>query len=297
MGKGITINDLPSRKFNNFWKEGICYEEVNKIITEGKPPGDANKWISNFETKLKSYLVTHVDELKDKNPKKRCRDLYYVIYDILHKIKKLSGYDESYSLIQNAIQEHIKTSAQYSGYSDCVDYTFEEDIDYVQDNIENKKKIDDLGEDVNYVSEKIDQINRSPQCNEIKLKLETDCSTLKEIYKADFSEYLDILQYYNEKNFDNFDSTIAKITCSTIGNVKKEHLQDTDGSLNFSTLHIFMITPFRTWFDTNIRKKIKILNRLNYNATDDILDETPEYLQTNSHNDRYNIKYNSTWDS
>ncbi|SBS81997.1 unspecified product [Plasmodium ovale curtisi] len=266
--QGITINDLLSRKFNNFWKEGIYYEEVNKIITEGKSPGDTKKWISNFETKLKSFLVTHVNELKDKNPKKRCRDLYYVIYDILHKIKKLRGYDESYK-----------------------------DIDYVQDNIENKKKIDDLGEDVNYVSEKIDQINRSPQCNKIKLKLETDCSTLKEIYKADFSEYLDILQYYNEKNFDNFDSTISKITCSTTGNVKKEHLQDTDGSLNFSTLHIFLITPFRTWFYTNIRKKIKILNRLNYNATDDILDETHEYLQTNSHNDRYNIKCNSTWDS
>ncbi|SBT00778.1 PIR protein [Plasmodium ovale] len=307
MATDITVNELPSKQFNSIWNEGICYNEVTDIITNNKIPSETYRWMDNFRKVFKVNLEKHQVNIKDNSLEKRCRDLYYIIYDILYKLKNLKEYThEIYNPIKLGIKRFIDSAFIGIQNGSCLSFSINE-VDYENVNIMNKKYIDDLGEDITYIEKKMNEVNRSIECNALKKYLEGEIIRIKSIYETDPENYKKILQYYKQDNFDHFENIIGKIKC-TSGNAQETALMENkDVSVNFLPLHIFIVpflsifgflliiffiykvTPFRYWFDRKIRKNIKFSDSINDEITDKFLIESPRYIQTNSYATGYNV--------
>ncbi|SBS94843.1 PIR protein [Plasmodium ovale] len=320
METSISVNDLPSKKFNNIWDEGICYSEVNNIITRKKSPEEAYKWIGNFQKNFSNNLEKHKDKINNNTRNKRCRDLYYIIYDILYQLKRLEGYNSIYSGIKENIKGFINSafmnySLRDSGYMNCLPASINE-ADYEYGNGKDKKYIDDLGEDITYIEKNIDQINSSHECSKIKAYLEEEFYTRNRIYQLNNEIYEKILGYYEKNNFDSFKDIIAKIECTTSeDSQQKVHLDDSETRLDFLPSHIIILpilfllgfllifsflcklTPFRFGFNRKIWKKLIFSNNADDEVSHKILEHSSEYAQTNSYNDEYKVLYNSVADT
>ncbi|SBT57066.1 PIR Superfamily Protein [Plasmodium ovale wallikeri] len=313
---GISVSDLPSKKFNNIWDEGICKSEVTDIITHKKVPDAAYTWVANFGKNFKVNLDKHQVDINDNTLEKRCRDLYYIIYDILYKLKNLEGYkNNTYDSIKETIKGYINSAFINKRYWSCVPASINE-ADYEYAKIKDKKYIDDLGEDVTYVENNIDDINSSHECSVIKLYLEQEFRTRNDSYNLDNETYTKIIQYYKKSNFDSLKDIIEKINCNTGGDFQvEEHLVDQETPVNSFPLNIvivpvlsllgfiliiyflYKVTPFSSWFDRKMRKKIIFSNNVNDEISHKTLEEACEYQQTNAYHDEYNVLYNSVADT
>ncbi|SBT55979.1 PIR Superfamily Protein [Plasmodium ovale wallikeri] len=312
----ITLNELPSKKFGNIWNEEICYDEVNNIITHKKGTGDAYKWLTNFGKKFKINLEKHQVNINDNTLEKRCRDLYYIIYDILYQLKNLEHYEYStYNTIKETIKVYIRSAFINIGYASCLPDSINE-ADYEYANVKDKKYIDDFCEDITYIEKSVNQINSSHECNEIKVYLEEEFNKRNQTYNLKKELYAKILEYYKKNNFDSLKDIIAQIKCTTGENVQeKELLDDPETPVDSSHWHsivapvlslwgfllififLYKATPFRSWFDRKIRKKIIYSNNENDEVSHKIFEESCEYPQTNPYNDEYNVLYNSVADT
>ncbi|SBT83595.1 PIR protein [Plasmodium ovale] len=313
---GISVDELPSKKYKNIWDEGICYSEVNNIIAHKKIPAEAYKWIGKFQKNFKNNLETHHVEINNNTREKRCRDLYYIVYDILYKLKNLRGYDDiNYNAIKSAIKHYINSEFINKGYASCLPDSINE-ADYEYPNVKDKKYMDDLVEDIIYIEQKTNEINRSLECNGIKKYFEGELSKIKLLYEADEQKYKKILQYYKQDNFDNLINIIEKIRCNTVEDFRETRdIENEETEVDFLPLHIFIAsilslfgflliffflyqaTPFRSWFDRKIRKKIIFANNANDEVSHKILEEPCEYPNTNSYSDEYHVLYNSVADN
>ncbi|SBS91763.1 PIR protein [Plasmodium ovale] len=308
----ITLNELPSKKFGNIWNKEICYDEVKNIITHEKGTADAFKWVANFRKEFKINLEKHQVNIKDNTLEKRCRDLYYIIYDILYQLKNLKHYEDStYNTIKETIKVFIRSAFINVRYASCLPDSINE-ADYENANVKDKKYIDDLGEDITYVENNIKKINSSNECNEIKVYLEEEFNKRNQTYNLNTELYAKILEYYKKNNFDSLKDIIAQIKCTTGGNVEeREPLDNPENQVDSFPLHnlivpvlsilgflliiffLYKATPFRSWFDRKIRKKIIFSNNAYDEVSHKILEESCEYPQTNSYNGEYNVLYNS----
>ncbi|SBT00384.1 PIR Superfamily Protein [Plasmodium ovale curtisi] len=320
MATGISVDELPSKKFNNIWNEGICYSEVNNIITDKKDLVDAFRWVENVKKKFSNNLKQQKGIIDDNTLEKRCRDLYYLIYGILYQLKNLKDYNTIYTGINGAIKNHINSAfinASFTdkGYANCLVVANEED-DYEHATIKNKKYIDDLCEDAIYVEKNINQINSSHECSKIKLYLGDEFNTHNNTYNLNKEFYAKILGYYEKDNFDSFKDIIAKIKCTTSDDFQvRANLDGLESRLDFLPFHIIIVpilsllgflliffflyqaTPLRSWFDRKIRKKIIFANNENDEVSHKILEEPCEYPKTNSYNDEYHVLYNTVADN
>ncbi|SBS93510.1 PIR Superfamily Protein [Plasmodium ovale curtisi] len=320
MATDISVNDLPSKKFSKIWEDGICYNEVNDIIRYNKGQVEAFTWKGNVQKNFSNHLGKLKAEIKENTLEKRCRDLYYLIYGILYQLKNLKDYYTIYIGIKDTIKNHINSAFMNAaitdtGYANCLVVANKEE-DYEHDTIKNKKYIDDLCEDFIYIEKNINQINRSLECNGIKKYFEGEISKIKPLYETDTQKYKKILQYYKQDNFDNLINIIEKIKCNAVEDFRETRdIENEETEVDFLPLHIFIssilslfgflliffflyqATPFRSWFDRKIRKKIIFANNANDDVSHKILEDSCEYPKTNSYSDEYHVLYNFVADN
>ncbi|SBT57068.1 PIR Superfamily Protein [Plasmodium ovale wallikeri] len=301
--------ELPSKKFNNIWNEGICYSEVNNIITDKKDSVDAFRWVKNVEKNFSDNLKKQKVIIDDNTLEKRCRDLYYLIYGILNQFKNLRNYGHIYNGIKVTVKSHINSAFINLKYANCMMNDTKENY-YEQANLKDKKYIDDICEDIKYIDSNISDINSSSKCKEIKEHILEKNSSLRTTYNPESDS--DILKYYKFKSLDELDNIIKKIKCTPNGDT--EQLELTGGSheasqlsghipiififsfLGFLPMCLFLykVTPVGTWLKMRIKKKIKLDNNLSDETENEIYEETSECVRNNLHDDKYSILYHST---
>ncbi|SBT73785.1 PIR protein [Plasmodium ovale] len=306
----ISVDELPSNKFGSIWNEGICYNEVNDIIADKKGPVHAFRWKENVREKFSINLEEYKVKIKDNTLEKRCRDLYYLIYDKLYQLKKLSGYSNIYDSIKAAIMNNIDSAFLNIRYPSCLSVTNKEDY-YKHIDINDSKRVDDLCEDIKYIDNNIIRINSSSECKQIKEHIYGRNNSLKTTYNS--GKYSDILKHYEFLSFNKLDSIIEKIKCNSDANTEQTALKGDSLEIPqlsvehlpmaviFSFLGILLIffflykfTPAGTWLKIQIRKKLKLDNNLTEETENELLEGTSECIRNNPYDDKYNILYNTS---
>ncbi|SBS90462.1 PIR Superfamily Protein [Plasmodium ovale curtisi] len=311
MATVISVNDFPSTKFKSIWNDGICYDEVNSIITQKKRLTDAYSWVMSFKKNFKDNLENHQVEIKKHELEKRCRDLYYIIYDILYQLKNLINYnDHTYNTIKETIKSYIDSACISLRFPNCLS-SINKEVDYEHSDIQDKKYIDDLCEDIKYIHSNIIHINSSSHCKEIKDHILGRNSSAQA--KLISGKYSDILNHYKFSSFDELNGIIKEIRCNSDENTEQSALtRDSQETSQLSDEHVPMVvifsllgilpvcfflykfTPVGTWLKTQIGKKIKLDNNLDAETDNEILDETSGYARNNLYDDKYNILYNTS---
>ncbi|SBS94338.1 PIR protein [Plasmodium ovale] len=309
MATSISADELPSKKYKNIWNKGICYSEVNNVITDKKDLVDAYRWVENVQKNFSNNLKQQKDIIDDKTLEKRCRDLYYLIYGILNQLKNLRNYDHIYNGIKVTVSSHINSAFINLKYANCMMNDTKEKY-YAQANIKDKKYIDDICEDIKYIDSNISDINSSSKCNEIMQYIVEKNSSLKTTYNSERDS--DILKYYEFKSLDELDNIIKKIKCTSNGDTEQLELAGSSHEASQLSGHIPMIviysflgflplclflykaTPVGTWLKIRIKKKIKLDNNLSEETENEIFEETFECVRNNLHDDKYSILYHST---
>ncbi|SBT02994.1 PIR Superfamily Protein, partial [Plasmodium ovale curtisi] len=307
----ISVNDFPSTKFKSIWNDGICYDEVNSIIAQKKGITDAYSWVMSFKKKFKDNLENRQIEIKKHELEKRCRDLYYIIYDILHKLKNVIDYDDSlYNNISDTIKGHINSTFINLSYLSCLSVANKGD-DYAHENINDRKYIDDLCEDVKYIENNIREINSSSQCKQIEKNILERKGNMQATLNS--GKHSDIPKHYKFSSYDELDNIIRKINCTSDSKTEqiafKGYSQETP---QLSVEHIPMVvifsllgfllacfflykfTPLGILLKIRIGKKIKLENNLSEELENEVSDETSEYVRNNLYNNKYNILYNTS---
>ncbi|SBS91720.1 PIR Superfamily Protein [Plasmodium ovale curtisi] len=273
----ILKKDIPSIKYKDIWNEGICYNEINEIIEQNKSPQDADTWTHNFRTQFYTFLEIRADKFFNDNTKKRCRDLYYILYYILYNIKLLQNYEQSYDNIKQSIKNYMDSALKIHDYAICIRDALNEDCNHYNKIEEvNKKNIDDFCEDIYFVNTHHESINISIECREIQGYIKYKISSLNSIYTDKDNKYSEILNFYNFTSFNDFNNITQKIKCKNEGAESFSITQDKSDisqsneinksifpilSLSGVLLHFFIFTtPFGSWLNTRMRKKIKFDN-------------------------------------
>ncbi|SBT58156.1 PIR Superfamily Protein [Plasmodium ovale wallikeri] len=272
MTKAITINNLPSKKYKNELENGINYQDIEKNIEEGRFATNLSYWSTTVRTYLEKYIDDNIDEWSYSNYEKRCAEAHLMIWE--DKCKRNSKIDEN------------------------------------SDETENKKKIDDLCEDIDFINKNISEIDFS-KYQEIENHIAQQIDELREKYTTSTEKYSHILNYYGFASFDNFDSILEKLKSKYQEYIESSSLTgDENGISQFSGSHstilaglslsgilsLFMLlyktTSFGSILNTLVRKKMKFGNSLSneeYHETFEGISELPD-------GGAHNILYNSIGD-
>ncbi|SBT58401.1 PIR Superfamily Protein [Plasmodium ovale wallikeri] len=308
MTKGITINDLPSKKYKNELEIGINYQDIEENIESNKLATDSLYWSTTVRNYLEKYIYGNIDKWSGSNYEKRCRDFNYILDIILKKIKKKeqTNSDVPYSLFQDYIDKAAKAHLQTWG-GECERKSKLPDD---SDDIENMKNLDDLCEDIVYIRKKILEIHKN-HCNEIDNYINEQIFSLKHIYKMSETKYSDILGYYNFTSLDEIDTTAGKLKSKCQADITGASLADQaemqqypgrsasiiavtslSGILS-SFFLLYKTTSFGSILNNLVGKKIKFGN----NLSDEAYLETLEDISESPYDGGYNILYNSIGDT
>ncbi|SBT72468.1 hypothetical protein, conserved [Plasmodium ovale] len=305
MTNGLSKENLPSIKHLIELKKIMHYNDIHEGINNSAHAEKANTWISNINSYASSYLEKYPIQSNDKKHNKRCRDLAYFLEDIKTKITASRIFDGYFSVMIGNIDNYLKSMLKVEGYDDCpIDLTDNSEL-YTQ----NKKKMDDLCEDITYINEKMNEINNSSQCTDIKDHIIEQRRSVREKYDLSSYEYFDILKYYSYETFENIESTIEKIKCKTHNSVASEGTSQSSGEhtpilivlpllgIVLISFFLYKFTSLGTLLNTKITKKIKHWKIINDKETDEILENTSDIPQTYLHDKEYHMLYNTLGDS
>ncbi|SBT51016.1 PIR Superfamily Protein [Plasmodium ovale wallikeri] len=306
MTNSIHVNDLPSKKYNDELKEQIHYQEiVQNIESETFAPED-KFWSTTLHKYLEEYISKYVDTWSVSNDKKRCRDLNNILDSIIKKIKNKKTYDESYNLtigyINNSATSHLRVNTH-----ECIR---ESKLTTHYNDIEYMKKIDDLCEDIDYIKNRISEIN-SVKCEEIKNYIEQQITELENIYRTSDNKYSDILEYYGFKSFDDFDDISENIKSKCKEGTEASTLAGNQGEMSQHSgryasigaaislsgiLSIFIFLYKTTNLGSILNTLIQNKTKFGKNLSDEEYHETLEDISGSSHSVAYNVLYNTSGD-
>ncbi|SBT72367.1 Plasmodium vivax Vir protein, putative [Plasmodium ovale] len=293
MPEEISVENLPSREFYEEVQECMNHEDIS-ISINNLQPSIAGEWVNNFRNYSKKYLDKYITEGSSVNGSKRCRDYVYLLVDVKKMIKD-SKDPQSYTLVEQTIDSFNTTLEPY-GYDNCSMFQPSEYSD-----LENIKKLDDFCQDITYITSKIEEINRSLECNAINSHFKSTNMELNEIYQSNTPKYEEILKYYKINGKEDIDRMINQISCSTsINNQEREPQMSsahTSVLASFSLLGISLFsfflykhTPLGALFNTGIAKMKK-------GSIDEEFENFLDHSETTDakpHNIDYNISYNSS---
>ncbi|SBT74285.1 hypothetical protein, conserved [Plasmodium ovale] len=307
MTTGISTDDLPSKKYDKELKKGIHYNVIDKNIESTTFTPEDQFWSTTMKQYLEDYINSNVDNWTNSNEGKRCRDLNHILNSIIKKIKTKKSYKPSYDLVEG----YINSAATYSLQVQTKKCFRDLKDNYDLDNIENKKKIDDLCEDVAYINGKVSKINVD-HCKEIENYITQRITSLKKVYMSASSKYSHILNYYDFTSFDDFNSITGKLKSKCQEGIGGASLTSDDGETSehsgrsasiiavtslsgilSSALLLYKTTSFGSILNNLVGKKIKFGN----NLSDESYHETLEDISESSHDGGYNILYNSVGNS
>ncbi|SBT33131.1 PIR Superfamily Protein [Plasmodium ovale wallikeri] len=301
----ISTSDFPSKNLYKILEESIDYNDINDYINNEGYETYAVSWSTNLQTKLESFLKSYISHASNDDHKKRCRDVFHILDDLIRKIKK-SDNSEDLTYVEEAINNCIVSYVPAHGCDTSFRISVED-----ENIIENRKKIDDFMEDTIYINNKIEQINLSANCTDIRNYVETQKTLLNLMLTHDNDKYADILTFYGKSRNDKLDDIIVEITCNSSkqdGDVAIPGNSGESGasvgqisiSLVFSLLGILIIsffsynfTPFGPWLNTTLRKKNIFLKKFNAEENHEMLEDIPGFTHTSVRNKGYNMLYHS----
>ncbi|SBT55716.1 PIR Superfamily Protein [Plasmodium ovale wallikeri] len=306
----ISKDKLPSKIYYKELQEYIHYKDIEDILKSIKEISSSGEWTSNFSKYAEKYTDKYPENDSRNNSSKRCRDLIYILNVIKWEINKSSKFEGTQEIINSTIDNYISSFLTPLGYENCyIKLSTESEV------IKNKKILDDLCEDVDYVQKNTKQINSSEKCNEIREYISEQITSAKSKNMFSSAEYSDILGYYKFSS-DNFDNITQKVHCTDSSNSESlSELQHQSGtskntgkemsiSITLSLLGImficfllYKITPIGPWLNEVIKKKLKLGNNRSDDISQELFGDIFVSSQKKSHKELYEISYNSLDDS
>ncbi|SBT56809.1 PIR Superfamily Protein [Plasmodium ovale wallikeri] len=162
MSEIISLNDLPSVKYEKELKDSINYNTLENSVKNVIEDEEIHSWVQNFKSKVEEYLTNSPRHFSFNNDK-RCKDFNYLIIEIINKIHSLS----------DNIGRKAKWSNEIKKWRD--DY-FSRNPSLISDK-NNKywdlqlKDLYDLCEDYLFVQEKLEEIKISDKCESFITKM------------------------------------------------------------------------------------------------------------------------------
>ncbi|SBT58936.1 PIR Superfamily Protein [Plasmodium ovale wallikeri] len=304
MTNDISKDELPSAKHYNELKKSMNYNEINDVIMRTKPPSYSDSWIKNFNTYSSNYLSKYPPISTNDNPNKRCRDVVFFLEDIKKGVTQSQAFEGQNNMIIGNINNYLKTMLMPEGYDYCPINSNDENKLYT----ENIKQLDDLCEDITYINEKLDEINNSSQCKDIKDHIVEESRSVKAKYNHS-SEYNDILKYYRYESLQDIESAIENIKCKNPHDASSDGMPELPGKhtpilivlpifgIILLSFFLYKLTPLGPFLNTKILKKIKYWKITDDKDIDQILEYPSEIPQTNIHDKGYHMLYNTLGDS
>ncbi|SBS91609.1 PIR Superfamily Protein [Plasmodium ovale curtisi] len=324
MPMSISVNDLPSVKFENELKKNTNYYEFERY-KKGFTSEDAiDTWITNFKQKAEQYLTDSYNN-SSFNIEKRCKDFNSLITNTISKLGSLS-YD--FSKTAQRRQNIREWRKRY--FNDNPDFMCDEHKKHSGSNI---KTLDNFCEDSAFIKEKRNNIKRKVDCENINNNMSSRKAQLRRIHDMN-ARGGRTLEIDSKCNTNILESVFPIIDCNSIDeNESKPHgdhnpsdLLKIRGELESSTeisphggvlqtiiesgknntialaslpvLGILVIsflfyryTPFGSKFHAYFRNKEDISINDNDKVTDQILSGTSQYNDIYSENVQYNLSY------
>ncbi|SBT72068.1 hypothetical protein, conserved [Plasmodium ovale] len=157
MPQDIKLSDLPSGKFNDM-KTCINYDRLQNFSKNITSYDDINLWVDEFITNIRLYLKEpHFNELITND--KGCYDFNYLIEQIIQKI--ISLFDNPGKHMP--LTEKIK-NLKNEFFSSNTDLTCQKNYAYVNHML---KPLYDFCEDEIFIKNRLSEIKKSDQCEQI----------------------------------------------------------------------------------------------------------------------------------
>ncbi|SBT73330.1 PIR protein [Plasmodium ovale] len=299
----ITLNDLPSKKYYDELKGLLSYDKIVSSVYSESNASYVYTWGLDLDKNLRGYLDKYESDTSITNGTKRCRDLIYILDNIIKQIKNSTNY-ASYDITKQTIETFINSVVRTYGCDTTSRNAIEDDIK------EDMKTIDDFMEVVKYIKDKNLQINSSPKCPEISSDMNAQQTIVKELLNEGEPKYSAVLKLHDDSITKNYEDIVKNIICTSsesaayLGGERSVQYQHSGGNaptidaislpgIPLIFFFLYKYTHLGTLFNNRIGNKIKFWNNT-YEEPNEILDINTEYIHTNTNNEEYNILYDST---
>ncbi|SBS99898.1 PIR Superfamily Protein [Plasmodium ovale curtisi] len=156
--KEIDVSELPSVKFVEELKSKIDYDTVNSFVKNITADDEISAWITKFKSNIEEYF-NNLPEKTSRSRDKYCRDFYYLTFDILKKIGSLRENPMSTHILRENVKD---IRDKYYGYNPNLicngKYKY---LKYEE------KQLYYFCEDIDFIKEKVTDIEVSNQCQSI----------------------------------------------------------------------------------------------------------------------------------
>ncbi|SBT02626.1 PIR Superfamily Protein [Plasmodium ovale curtisi] len=302
MSVSISVNDLPSVKFEHELKKIANYNTFEDY-TKGFTAEDAiDIWINNFKKNVEQYLTDSYNNSSFNN-EKRCKDFNSLITNTLSKLGSLSDNPDS-------MCDEYKT---HSGSDIKFLDNFCEDSEFIKQNmnkIKKKEECESIYDNVFSRKNKLIAMHTKEMRGGRSLEIDSNCNTknLESIFPSINCNSIN----ENESRPDAVHNA-ADTLQMRYGSAYPNERSSNDGALSYaaesgknniialvslpvlgilvSSFLFYRYTPFGSKFHAYFRNKEDISINENFEVTDQMLSDTSKYDDIYSENMQYNLPY------
>ncbi|SBT02461.1 PIR Superfamily Protein [Plasmodium ovale curtisi] len=170
MTESISVNELPSVKYEEKLKHSINYNTLETSIKNVIKDDEINSWVQNLKSKVEFYLNNSPDHFSFNNDK-RCKDFNYLITKIINLIHSLSDNMEKIAAWSDEIKNWRDDYFSRNPSLICDKNNKYGDLQL--------KDLYDLCEDNIFILEKLEDIKKSDKCESIISNLSERKNKLK----------------------------------------------------------------------------------------------------------------------
>ncbi|SBT56057.1 PIR Superfamily Protein [Plasmodium ovale wallikeri] len=324
MSVSISVNDLPSVKFENGLKKNMNYYEFEGYRKAFTSEDAIDIWIHNFKQKAGQYLTDSYNN-SSFNHEKRCKYFNFLITNTISKLGSLSD-----DFMKTAERRQNIREWKNSYFTANPKFMCNEEKQYGSHDI---KTLDNFCEDSEFIKKNINKIKKKEDCENINNNMSSRKAKLSHIHEKNTRRGRS-LEIDSNCNTKNLESIFTPINCNSINENESrpdsvhyaaDNLQMRHGSAypnersphsealpttgesgknntialaSLPVLGILVIsflfyryTPFGSKFHAYFRNKQDISMNENDEVTDEMISGITQYNDTYSENMQYNLSY------
>ncbi|SBS91200.1 PIR protein [Plasmodium ovale] len=323
MSVSISVNDLPSVKFENELKKITNYYTFETYAKAFTSEEAIDNWITNFKQNAEQYLTVSYNN-SSFNHEKRCKDFNFLITNTISKLVSLSyGFVKEPQRAEDIRQWRktyfsanpkfmCKEEKKYRSQDIKTLDNFCEDSEFIKQNMNKikKKECESIYDNISLRKNKLVAIHTKQMRGNSTLEINSSCNTkiLESIFPIIDCNSID--ENESKPNEDHNSSNLLEIRDESASPTQRslhgEALPTTGeggknntialvslpilGILVFSFL-FYRYTPFGSKFHEYFRNKQDISINKNDEVTDQMLSGTSQYNDIYSENMQYNLSY------
>ncbi|CAI7723993.1 PIR protein [Plasmodium vivax] len=293
MTSTISINELPSVKFEKEIKDLMNYTKLEKYDRGKTESDEIDRWIEAFQLKVEAYLKDSSNNLSLNNDK-HCKHFNYLISTMINKVNSLSSKLGKKLEWSSKIKECRDKFFLSNNNEMCKESNAYDDSIY--------KDLGNFCEDSVFIKENIVEIQNSDNCQSIFEYMSTIRDRLQSFHEHQRKRGGIIPEIDNTCNTKNLDDILPSITCNSSVQHQSQleepslvvKLDDIGlpifGVLGCSFL-FYKFTPVGSIFRSRIQNKgIIPINKDDY-STNEVLPNIPNTNDIYSENAQYKISY------